>query len=120
MGNKYEWDKNPVEDFLVLTLAEGVDISKKDNVEEIKKYLKTFFENLLKNPNDLVHLNFNIKKSKGNYYKVIANNLLTALWLKGILPNNTNRVLIENKLIYNNLKYTFNQKTKELKIQKLK
>ena len=120
MGSKYKWNENIVCDFFVKSLMDGLDISKKDNIEEIKKYLTVFYEHILNNENDANYLDFNIKKSDGGFYSVIANNIITALWFKNIIPNNTQRVLSENKLVYNDFKYTFNKKTKELKIQKLK
>lgn len=120
MANKYVWGENPIKDFLVKSLIQGIDISKKQNVKEIEELFVSFYENFLPNENDVVYLDFQIKNDKFDNFKIVANNIITALWLNGIIPNDTDGVLKANKIVYDDTKYTYNKKTKELKIEKIK
>jgi hypothetical protein len=120
MANKYEWGLNPIKDYIVQNLIDDIDISKKKNADEIYSNLVIFFRQILEDENDVNHLDFIIKKSKFGDYNIIANNMVTALWFSGILPSDVNVVLNENKFILSGLEYTFNKKTKKLKLKNIK
>lgn len=117
MGSKYEWGENPIEDFFIKSVMDDIDISKKQNVKDIHEWLVMFYENFLPDENDVVYLDFEIKKSKFGEFKIVANNIITALWFKGIIPYDTNAVLKANMVEFDNKKYTFNKKTKVLTIK---
>jgi len=114
MANKYEWYDNPIKDFFLQNLLNDVDISKKKNFEAIQENLTMFIEHFLDDENDIVYLDFSIKKDKFDGFKIIANNIITALWFSGIIPTDTNGVLKANKFAFDDKQYTFNKKTKVL------
>jgi hypothetical protein len=114
MAATYIWNMNPVQDILINMLLSNVDISDSDSLEEIHGVISNFFEPYMKNAGDLVHLDFNIIR-KNEYYKVIGNNFITSLWFIGIIPDNSNMVMQNNKYKFDNKIYTFNNKTKTLK-----
>jgi len=120
MTNKYEWGENPIKDFFIQNIIDDIDISKKKNFEDIQYNLSMFIQHFLENENDVVYLNFSIKKDKFGGFNVVANNIITALWFSGIVPRDTDSVLNKNTLVYDNLEYRFNNKTKILTTKKLK
>lgn len=119
MESKYKWNENPIQDFFLQLIIDDVDISKKKNINEIREWLVNFIQEFLINRNDIIYLDFNIKKDSFENYKIISNNIITALWFKGIIPTNIDDVLKKNKLIYNKNIYSFNNKTKLLTIKKI-
>ena len=120
MANKYEWDKNPISDFFLQNLINDIDISKKKNFDDIRENLSSFIEYFLEEENDIVYLDFSIKKDKFGGFNIVANNIVTALWFSGIIPRDTNDVLNKNKFEFDNKKYTFNKKTKVLTTKTIK
>ena len=114
MASKYEYHNNPIQDFFIENLLNDVDISKKKNFEDIQKNLSLFIEQYLDEENDIVYLDFSIKKDKFDGFKIIPNNIITALWFSGIIPTDTNGVLKANKFVFDDKQYTFNKKTKVL------
>lgn len=119
MGNKYVSGNNPFHDFFFLSLMYGANISDKQIKEDIHNSLSFILENFLDDEDDIRFLDFDIKKTN-DFYRVIGKNIVSALWLSGIIPKNTDAVLREKKLIYRNNVYTFDEKKFELKIKKLK
>jgi len=61
-------------------------------------------------------LDFQIK-GKDGYYKVVGNNIVSALWLLGIFPPNPRQVIKTNEFVLENIKYRFNPKTKKITYQ---
>ena len=58
-------------------------------------------------------LEYEIKK-KGVYYKVVAKNSISALWLSGIFPKDPKKVLETNEYVLDDIKYKYSVKTKKL------
>ena len=113
MGNKYMWGHNLVRDSLLQMIEIGVDISEKQYKREINQIFAYILENQLENQEDLVYLDFKIKKA-GMHYKLIGNNIVSALWLSGIMPNNPTAVFDKNECHVGKITYTFNKKKKSL------
>jgi hypothetical protein len=113
MGSYYEWGRNPVRDSLLQMIEIGVDISDKQYKKELNQIFVYILENHLKNHEDLVYLDFKIKKID-KYYKLIGNNIVSALWLSGILPRNPTLVFDKNECCVGNITYTFDKKKKIL------
>ena len=114
MATTYIWDINPIQDILMKMLLSNVDISLGEEKQEIYNIFTYLLENFLKNKNDLIYLDFDIKKRK-NFYKLIPNNLLSGLWFLGYFPDNPNQIIQKNEFTFDNKKYSFNNKTKILK-----
>jgi hypothetical protein len=58
-------------------------------------------------------LDFEITK-KGDYFKLVGKNAVSAMWLSGIIPYDTQAALTNNVFIVRNKKYVFDNKTKKL------
>lgn len=119
MGKTYKWKINPFQDYLFASLLFGIDISNKKTNDEIYANMATILGQILLDNDDLVYLDFDVKKKNG-YFRVICNNIVTALWLSGIFPKDSKYVMECNEFIVNNVKYKFNKKTKKLSINKLR
>ena len=114
MGQIYLWNKNPFRDFLLRSLIYGVDISDKNAKADINNTFNYILENVLKNEEDAVYLDFSIT-NKNNHFKLTGKNAISALWFSGILPEDTSEIFKQNIFIFGDRKYTYNKKTKELK-----
>ena len=120
MASKYKWNENPINDFFLQNIMNDVDISKKKNYDNIHDGLTAFLEYFLEEENDIVYLDFSIKRDKFGSFNVVANNIVTALWFTGVIPRDTNDVLKKNKFVFDDVEYTFNKRSKLLKIKNLK
>lgn len=116
MGSEYKWEINPFQDFLFGSIMNGVDISDKEVESEIYSAFSTILEYYVPDKFENQYLDFEIKNNK-NSFKVIAKNIVTALWLSGIFPKNPKKVIDNNEYILENTKYVFNKKTKKLTYQ---
>ena len=120
MANNYLWRVNPFQDFLFQLLLSNLDISDKI----YKNDINAGFINILnyfypENENDLIYLDFEINK-RDEFYNVVGKNLISSLWLSGIIPDNPVSVNISNEYILNDIKYTFNKKKKCLILNDIK
>jgi hypothetical protein len=113
MGSEYVDGKNPFRDFLLKSLEFGLDISDKKLKNEISSSFTYILKNVLDNPEDTVYLDFEIINID-NYYKIIGKNALSALWLSGILVDNTAIIMRNNTFVIGNRKYHYDNKTNEL------
>ena len=113
MGSKYEWGYNPVRDSLLQMIEIGVDISDKQFKRELNQIFMYILENHLKNQEDMVYLDFKIKKIN-KHYKLIGNNIVSALWFSGIMPHNPTVVFDKNECHVGNITYSFDKKKKIL------
>ena len=113
MGRIYKWSTNPFQDFLFRSILFDTDIADKEYEADIYVGFATILEYLIKEKRDIEYLDFEIKK-KNTYFKVVAKNIITALWLSGIFPNNPKQVMETNVFMLENIKYMFNKKTKKL------
>jgi len=119
MGRTYEWNENPFRDFLFKSIMFGADISDKDFEADIYVAFVTILEYLLKEKRVAENLDFEIRK-KDAYFKVVAKNSISALWLSGIFPNDPRKVLETNEFKFENVKYKFNPKTMKLTYRLIK
>lgn len=115
MGSKYVTHESPLRDFLFEVMARGANLSSPKLSDDIYSACMYILENYLINKNNIIHLDFDIKKGKfDGHHKVVACNIVTALWFMGIMPTDCDEVLKKNELEYDNKIYKFNQKTKVL------
>lgn len=114
MANEYNWGINPFENALLDIIIKGGNIGSKNNKDTIVDIFKYILSLYLKNIKDMVYLDFEIINNRG-YYKVIGNNFITALWLSGIIPENTTSVIESNEYAYDGYHYSFDYIKKELK-----
>lgn len=114
MATEYEWGKNIIQDTLVKMMYDGIDVSDIKFRQDLYFIFGSIIEDKLKNHEDLTYMDFTIKQ-KGILTKVIGNNIVSALWLSGIIPDNPTAVHEENRCYVGNRKYTFNKKNKTLK-----
>jgi len=118
MGKKYERGKLGFQDYFVNLLMNDFDISNKEIKEEIYSIFKESLLYTLYDENHINYLDFDIKK-KDIEYTIIPNNIITALWLTGIIPTDNDKVMNDNYFHYKNIKYIFNKKEKKLKKKKI-
>ena len=113
MANQYKWNINPFSDSLLDIMIKGGDIGHKDNSDIIFDIFKYIVHLYIINKNDIKYLDFEIK-NKNEYYTVIGNNIISALWLSGVMPDNSLLVLEKNEFTTKEYKYTFDKKNKKL------
>ena len=113
MGKIYKWGVNPFRDFLLNSIMFDVDISEKGAKQDINSAFTYILTNLLNNEKDVLHLDFEIK-NKGDYFRVLGNNSVSALWLSGIIPIDTDSALKNNTFTVKDRKYIYNSKKKTL------
>lgn len=116
MGRTYQINVNPFQDFLFISMMQGVDLADKEYEADIYVAFVTILEYIVPEKNDTQYLDFEIK-GKDGYYKVVAKNVISALWLSGIFPQSPRMVMNNNEYVINNIKYKFNPKTKKLTYQ---
>ncbi len=113
MASKYITGFNPIQDFLFQSMIYGVDLSNKKQFKDIQSSIIFILQNVLENQKDIIHLDFQIKGSK-NQIKVVGKNMITALWLSGVFPQNIDEILINNKYDFDDISFEYNVKTKKL------
>lgn len=113
MASDYIWNINPFQDFLFEVILNDIDISDKEMKSEIHMAFSRILEYYVPDKYENQYLSFDIKNKKGSF-KVIAKNIVTALWLSGIFPANPKKVIGSNEYIIENTKYKFNPKTNKL------
>lgn len=113
MGSKYNFGENPFRDILLNAIIEDVNIANKSIKKNIHETFAYILKNVLEDENLIVYLNFEIVNDYG-YFNILPNNILTAFWLSGILPDDAEKVLNSNNLIIGDRKYKFNKKKREL------
>lgn len=119
MANHYRFNINPFSDILLEIIINGGDISSKKNEESIFDIFKYILELYLENVNDVVYLDYSIKNRDG-HYTIIGNNIITALWLSGIIPDDTLTIINENEYLTDSYRYTFDEKKKILTYKEIK
>jgi hypothetical protein len=113
MGELYNWGYNPIQDFLFNAVINNVDISDKKMRNDLDNTISYILETSFENENDGAYLDYDIVKT-GNKYKVIGNNIITALWFLGIPLSDVRSIIDNNSVIIGDRRYKFNNKTKKL------
>lgn len=114
MGNEYEWGYNPLNDFLLQLLMTQQDPTDKKIKEGVDNNIRYILMSIGIPQDDLIYLSYEIKKRVG-HFKVVANNILTAMWFSGFYPPDIDLIYNKKMVIFDNIKFTFNEKTKKLK-----
>lgn len=113
MANKYEFGDNPIQDFLLQSIIYGLDISKPEFFNDVYSGIAFILSNIIENENNVSYLDFDIINKDG-HYKIIGNNVISAMWLSGHYPFNIQHILTNDEFEFNNKLYKFNKKTKKL------
>jgi len=113
MGSEYLWGRNPMQDTLLQMIALGVNVADKQFKEELNTIFTIILENVVTDKEDLVYLDFKIKKTN-MHFQLIGNNIISALWLSGILPKNPTAVYENNICHIADTVYTFDKRKKIL------
>lgn len=119
MGREYIWGENLFRDYLMKLTNTELDIVDEEVQKDISSTFSYVLEHFLKKSSDIKYLNFEIIRTQ-EYYKVIAHNMLTALWLTGIFIESNQEILTNNRLILENIEYVYNEKTKKLTTNQIK
>lgn len=116
MASKYIWGWSPINDFLTGLILTGNDLTNSKLKYEIDVECAKLLVPYLNNPKDVVHLDFQIATDGVNIV-VLGNNMISALWLIGIIPDNTNNILNAKQLVVNrNTIINYDKETKLLTI----
>jgi hypothetical protein len=114
MASEYKWGYyNPFQDFLLKAMLLGADIGDEKSRKGITDGFTYILRSFLENEGDVAYLDFDVINEDG-YVKIIGNNSVTALWLSGIIPEDTIEVLRHNVMIVDDRRYAYNKKTKKL------
>lgn len=113
MASEYIYGRNPFRDFLLDSIMTEINISTKAAKRDIDGAFKYILGNILKNPEEIVYLDFEIKKNK-EHYILHGKNSISALWLSGFFPSDGSKIIKSTTFIIGNRKYIFNKKTNEL------
>jgi hypothetical protein len=114
MGSRYEWGRhNPFQDLLVKAMLFNADVASEKSKKGVADAFSFILRNFLEYEGDVVYLDFEITDEDG-YVKVTGNNSITALWLSGMIPDDTALILKHNRVIIGNRKYVYNTKTRKL------
>jgi hypothetical protein len=113
MGSEYIYGKNPFRDFLLESIMINVDISTKEAKRDIDSAFKYILGNILINREEIVYLDFEIKKNE-EHYKLHGKNSISALWLSGFFPSDGSKIIKSTTFIIGNRKYVFDKETNEL------
>jgi hypothetical protein len=120
MASEYKWGYyNPFQDFLLKAMLLGADIADEKSRKGITDGFTYILKSFLENEGDVAYLDFDIISENG-YVRIIGNNSVSALWLSGIIPEDTITVLKYNTIIVDDRKYVYNKKTKKLSFSIIK
>jgi hypothetical protein len=114
MGNRYEWGNNPIRDFFFQLLLLGHDITSKEFEKGIEDNIQYIIYQLGVRKEDLPYLEFNIRKSKERYFKVVPDNIVTAMWFAGFFPDDPDLFYTNNSGTFGGKRFKFNKRTKKL------
>ena len=114
MINDSQVNESPIRDFFFQLMMLEYDLSEEEMINSLYSTIHYMLEQMDVGTDPMEYLDFNIKKKDMNYLKVIANNIVTALWFTGIIPLNPDSVYENNEMRYNGKLYKFNNKTKKL------
>ena len=119
MASDYIWNINPFQDYILASITQGIDVTDKEIESDIFVVFSSMLAYMVGESSGIELLDFEIKKRKDKI-TVTGKNVLSALWLSGIYPENPRRVMNTNEYKIKNIKYKFNTKTNKLTYRKLK
>ena len=119
MARTYKAGENVFQDFLFTSLMHGGEIGKKELQQDIYVSFANVLDHVNGNRIDSQHLDFEIREKNG-YFKVIGNNIISALWLSAIFPENPNKVLADNEYVVGHYRFTYKKKKRKLKYKLMK
>lgn len=114
MGVMYEWGNNPIRDFLFHLILQGNDISDDEYIGGVADNIIYILKHLGIGPECISHLDFEIRKKKDGYHKIIAHNMLTAMWFSGFFIKDCGLILENNSITLEGIQYKYNKKNKKL------
>lgn len=118
MGRTYQTNINPFQDFLLVCMLQDIDLVDDEHKTEIYVSLIKILELFVPNDDYMQYFDLEIRGNDG-YYKVVAKNAISALWLSGIFPMSPKNVMDTNEYVFKNTKYKFNPKTNKLTSQSI-
>lgn len=121
MDKLFNSDKNPLLSILMTAMmSDGEELLERENIINLYQEMYNYLSIVLKNPEDVDYLDFDCASDlKVDYLDIKPKNLTTALWFCGIFPDNCEIVENWGKYRYLGKEYSFDSKTKKLKIRKL-
>jgi hypothetical protein len=120
MASNYTWGWSPLNDFFVGLILNGTDLTDNKLKLSIDIECSKLLAPHLNNPKDVVYLDFQILGDDDDGHIIInAKNILTALWLIGMIPNDSEGTLASNKLVIDDGEIIYDKK-KEILIFKRK
>lgn len=120
MGNSYEHNRNMLNDFLLQLQLLGNDIAAPEFKEGIEENTMFMLQGMGIPYEDLQYLDFKLKKDGEIYVRVMAHNIVSALWFSGIFPENCESAFLNNSAVIGGIKYKFNKRTKRLSWERIK
>lgn len=118
MGNNYRWGNSMVQDFLFQLLLQENDITNPEIEAGIEGNIKHILLRYGVRNEDLAYLEYKIKKSKDVHYKVVPDNIITAMWFSGYYPDKCDLIYEKNYAKFDNKLFKFNKRTKKIKWEK--
>jgi hypothetical protein len=121
MNKLFESETNPLTSILLAAMMEdGEKLLDEENIiylyQEIYEYLTMNITKI----DDVDYLDFDIESDKEiDFIQIKAKNIVTALWFCGIFPNDNEGILDKGKYRYLGKEYSFNKRTKKLKVKTL-
>jgi hypothetical protein len=110
MGQRYV-NNNVIKDLFVEILRSNYDFTAKGSSLELHNTVHLLLSDSLYNENDIAYLDFDIVVGYDkNDITIKANNIVCGLWFYGIIPKDSDKVINDGYLIYNNHTYKFNKK----------
>lgn len=113
MAKVYEFGNNPFQDYLLNVLLINVDISTKDAKKDLDNVF-TYMLSSIYGKENMVYLDFEVKKKKDDHFKLVGKNFISALWLSCVFPKDIEEVTKDNFFMSGNKKYIFNRKKNKL------
>jgi hypothetical protein len=94
----------------------GYDITHYETINTIDETIVYLLENMGVNHEHINYLDYDIEPVDNDIdnIKVIANNIITALWFSGIMPLDCDLIYKNNQMQYNGKLYKFDKQTKKL------
>ncbi len=97
-------------DLFVDISLHGFDFSDEESFKYIYDTMVYLIEPTLVDKNDLKFFNFKIEVNHDIFIRIVPENIITAMWFCGILPNDVKKTMSDNYLKHGNKTYRFDKK----------